>query len=82
MTVTQISLYAVLTALLSILPLTQGSVGIFYVIVSFLLNAVLLVRCALLYLQPGRPQALSLYKYSMLYLALLFLTIALDRVLS
>jgi protoheme IX farnesyltransferase len=80
MTVAQIALYAVLTALISILPLAQGKVGYIYLVISFFLNAALLVRAAQLYIQPGRPRALSLYKYSMLYLALLFLTVAVDRV--
>jgi heme o synthase len=44
------------------------------------LNAGLLVRSLQLYRNPERPQARSLFTYSMLYLALLFLAMAVDRV--
>ncbi|AEB12689.1 heme o synthase [Marinithermus hydrothermalis] len=81
MTVLQIALYAVLTALISIMPLLLGEVGWFYLSMAALLNLVLLVRSLELYRHPDRPHAVSLYKYSMLYLALLFLAMAVDRAL-
>ncbi len=79
-TVIQIALYAVLTTVISILPFVQRDLGTFYVAGAILLNSVLLLRCGQLYRQPNRPRAVSLYKYSMLYLALLFVIIAVDRV--
>jgi protoheme IX farnesyltransferase len=78
-TVLQIALYAVLTAIVSILPLAQGLVGNGYVIVAALLNIILVYRSAQLVRKTDRPHALSMYKYSMLYLALLFLAMALDQ---
>ena len=81
-TVLMISLYAVLTALISAIPLFQREVGGIYMVASFMLNAMLLLRCFQLYKVPERPQAMSLYKYSMLYLALLFLIMAIDRRMS
>src|SRR5262249_52408935 len=77
-TVLQIALYAVLTAVISILPMAQGQVHGVYLVAALLLNSVLLLRCFQLYQQPDRPRAVSLYKYSMLYLALLFLVMAVD----
>jgi protoheme IX farnesyltransferase len=79
MTVLQIGLYAVLTAVISVLPMTLGEVGWLYLGAAVLLNLTLLGRSLQLYRQPGRPRAVSLYKYSMLYLALLFLAMAVDR---
>jgi heme o synthase len=78
-TVIQIALYAVLTALISALPLLQPHVGAPYLIGMALLNLLLLLRTVQLYLEPERPRALKLYKYSMAYLALLFLILAVDR---
>ncbi len=78
-TVVQIALYAVLTALISALPLFQPSVGYTYLIAMGLLNLLLIVRSIQLFQRPERPQALKLYKYSMAYLALLFLMLAVDR---
>lgn len=78
-TVIQIALYTLLTALVSIMPMIQASVGSIYLVSALLLNAVLVIRTAQLYRSPERPQALGLYKYSMVYLALLFLMMAIDR---
>lgn len=81
-TVIQIALYAVLTALISALPLFQPNVGYTYLVAMGLLNLLLIVRSVQLFKNPERPQALKLYKYSMAYLALLFLILAVDRGLS
>ena len=78
-TVIQIGLYAILTAVISTLPFVQGKVGWIYLVAASLLNAALLLRSFQLYQRPERPQAVSLFKYSMVYLALLFLIMAVDR---
>ena len=79
-TVIQILLYAVLTAVISLMPILQPHVGWTYFAVAALLNAVLLLRCLQLYISNDRPHAVKLYKFSMVYLALLFLAFAIDRV--
>jgi protoheme IX farnesyltransferase len=84
-TVAQIAYYAVLTVALSAAPVMlqrengHPAVGWFYLGAAALLNAVLLLRSLQLYRRPDRPQAKSLFKYSMVYLALLFLAMAVDR---
>jgi protoheme IX farnesyltransferase len=78
-TVIQIALYAVLTAIVSILPLAQGLVGQGYVIIAALLNVILVARSAQLVRKTDRSHALSMYKYSMAYLFLLFLAMAVDQ---
>lgn len=78
-TVIQIAGYTVLTAIASALPLYQSSVGSIYLVSAVALNSLLIVRAVQLYKLPERPQALGLYKYSMVYLALLFLVLAIDR---
>ncbi|BAW02186.1 protoheme IX farnesyltransferase [Thermus thermophilus] len=78
-TVIQIALYALLTALISLMPLFLGELGLLYLAASLLLNALLLLKSLALYRRPERRTAVSLYKYSMLYLALLFAAMAVDR---
>lgn len=78
-TVIQIVLYAVLTAAISAMPLVLGEVGRIYLVAAFALNAVLLLRSMQLFQTPDRPHASSLFKFSMTYLFLLFLAMAIDR---
>jgi protoheme IX farnesyltransferase len=82
-TVFQIACYAVLTGAVSLLPVWlpgegRGGLGGFYLATAVLLNGVLLSQSLKLYRHPERPQARSLFKYSMVYLALLFLAMAVD----
>lgn len=79
-TVIQILFYAVVTAVISVMPILDKHIGMGYVLVAAAMNFVLLARCVKLYLRTEKPQALSLYKFSMVYLAVLFLAIAIDRV--
>ncbi|HLV79499.1 MAG TPA: heme o synthase, partial [Chthonomonadaceae bacterium] len=80
-TVLQIGLYAILTAVISLLPFAQGKTGWIYLVAALLLNASLLARSFQLYRRPERRQAVALFHYSMIYLALLFLLMAVDSAL-
>ncbi len=86
-TVLQMVMYAVLTVVLTVIPFFSHEFGLGYFVAALLLNVVLLVRVARLFVKVqrneaiDRPTALSLYKYSMSYLALLFLAMALERAL-
>ncbi|MEQ1935709.1 MAG: heme o synthase, partial [Fimbriimonadaceae bacterium] len=82
-TVIQIAIYGVVTAVISILPAFMHpahgpGVAQLYLWSAVVLNVILLVRCVQLYVTTDRPHALKLYKFSMLYLALLFLIFAID----
>jgi heme o synthase len=78
-TVIQISLYTVLTVLVTALPYVLGQLGSVYLVSAVMLNIPLVVMCVKLYRQTDRPQASRLFHYSMLYLAVLFLMVAIDR---
>ncbi|MCX6377890.1 MAG: heme o synthase [Armatimonadetes bacterium] len=78
-TVAQIGMYTVLTAVVSILPFLQKHVGILYLCSAIILNLILALRSLQLYRTVDRPRASSLFHFSMLYLALLFLFMAIDR---
>jgi len=81
-TTIHISVYTVLTVALSVVPVLYNlgySLGWFYLVAAIALNGVLVWLTIKLYQRPERPQASSLFHYSMLYLALLFLAMAIDR---
>jgi len=78
-TVIQIALYSVLTAVISMLPLAQGLVGWQYIGAALVLNLVLIARSLQLYVRIDRPRAVSMHLYAMAYLALLFLALALEK---
>lgn len=86
-TVIQMVMYALLTVVLTIIPFVLQEFSFAYFLAALTLNALLMVRVLKLYVlvQAGeaidRPTALNLYKYSMAYLAMLFFSMALDRVL-
>jgi heme o synthase len=77
-TVTQIILYAVITVGVSLLPVAQGLAGALYAIPAVALGAMLVQQSWKLRRGTDRLSALKTYKYSMLYLALLFLALAVD----
>lgn len=84
-TVLQIVMYTVLTIVLTVIPFVLNEFSVVYFVAAAALNLVLAARVAALWNQVrsgvaiDKARALPLYKYSMLYLALLFLTMALDR---
>ena len=86
-TVMQMVMYTVLTIVLTILPFFMHEFSPAYFIAALALNVVLAIRVAALFrvVRAGssidRVTALPLYKYSMSYLALLFLAMAVDRIL-
>jgi protoheme IX farnesyltransferase len=78
-TVIQIGVYTVLTVAISAVPLVTHDTGRIYLVAAAALNAVLMLRSLQLFKRPDRPRASSLFRYSMTYLALLFLAMAVDR---
>lgn len=77
-TVVQIGWYAVVTAAISLAPVLLHEAGWIYGLAALALNGLLLRGCARLLQTIDRPRASSLFHYSMLYLALLFLALAVD----
>jgi protoheme IX farnesyltransferase len=80
----QMCWYAVFTMLISLAPFALkengvASAGWIYLIAAILLNGVLIWRSVELYRDPIRSRASWLFHYSMLYLFLLFLALAVDR---
>lgn len=86
-TVMQMVMYTVLTIVLTVLPFFMHEFSPAYFLAALALNLVLALRMASLFrlVRDGVPidrsTALPLYKYSMSYLALLFLSMALDRMI-
>jgi len=78
-TVVQIGWYAVATVAVTLVPLLMPNVGWIYGVTAIFLNIVLIKKCIDLSRNIERPQASSLFHFSMLYLALLFLGLMADR---
>lgn len=78
-TVIQIGVYAVITFAVSLIPFLLPQVGWIYAGTAVILNVILLYLCFQLYRQTSRPRASKLFHYSMVYLAILFLMLAIDR---
>ena len=87
-TLHQMLVYAILTILASLTPIALNEAGWLYTGVVLLLDILLIRKVIILHRQVDddqevdRQEALSLYKYSMLYLALVFLALVADRTLS
>jgi heme o synthase len=77
----QILLYGWLLFAITALPVAGGLFGAVYAIAAFLLDGLFLYLCARLYRRADRRSAALLFHYSLLYLALLFGAMAVDRVL-
>jgi protoheme IX farnesyltransferase len=78
-TVNQIGIYAIVTALVSVLPFAQGQAGVFYLVGSVALNVGLMAQSLRLWRTAERPEARALFKFSMAYLALFFVVVAIDQ---
>ncbi len=77
-TVMQIGAYGVVTVACSFAPIGMGA-GWFYGVAALILNGFLVRGYLKLHRQIDRPSASSLFHYSMIYLALLFLAMAVDK---
>jgi protoheme IX farnesyltransferase len=81
-TVIQIACYAVITAVVTLIPMLLPQVGWIYGGAAVVLNVLLIGYCIRLYKTIDRPRASGLFHYSMLYLAILFLMLAVDRLVG
>ena len=74
--------YTLILFPLTLMPMFFGAMGIFYGVAAALLGARLLWYCIqLIREKSGGPLAWRMYKYSLLYLALLFVAMGVDRAL-
>jgi heme o synthase len=75
----QILLYGWLLLAITALPLAGGLFGSLYAASALVLGAVFIALCLRLHRRADRRSALILFHYSLLYLALLFVAMALDH---
>jgi protoheme IX farnesyltransferase len=74
--------YTLLLIPLTLLPALSGHQGIFYAVAALLLGGRLLWYCVRLLKEPGvTGTAWKMYRYSLLYLALLFVAMGIDHAL-
>jgi heme o synthase len=75
----QILLYGWLLLAITLLPLAGGLLGTLYAAGALVLGVGFVALCIRLHRRADRPSASLLFHYSLLYLALLFVTMALDH---
>lgn len=78
-TAVQIVAYTALTVVATLAPMIMGEASAVYAVSALALNVVLGVRVAGVVRRCDRSAARSLFKYSLVFLALLFLALAVDR---
>lgn len=76
----QILLYTVLMIVISLLPVALWLLGPVYLILALPLNAIFLWQAYSIWRHPTNGNVWRLYKYSLLYLALLFFAMGVDRI--
>ena len=79
-TARQIAWYTVALVAATLLPVAFGLFGLLYGISALVLGAIFSWMAFALWRQTTRRHAVTLFHYSMLYLALLFVAMALDSV--
>ncbi len=77
----QILLYTMLMIAISLLLPPLGLAGGLYLALAIVLNGIFLRDAYRLYREPGITTAWKLYKYSLLYLALLFAALVVDHII-
>ena len=77
----QIALYSVLLAVISIFPFATGYLGGFYFISATVLNAGFLGLAVALIFDKRNKLALPLFLYSIVFLTILFICMALDKLI-
>jgi protoheme IX farnesyltransferase len=80
-TARQIVLYTVVMVVATIVPVGFGVFGLVYGVSALVLGAVFAWMAWLLWRELTKPRAAALFHYSLLYLALLFVAMAVDAVL-
>ena len=79
-TMRQMLWYSLILVAITILPVTFGAFGIVYLVSALVLGALMIAGVArMMSAQDWTGRAWWLYKYSLLYLALLFVAMAVDR---
>jgi len=77
-TVRQIVLYTLALIAITLLPVAWGTFGVLYAASALALGGAFLALAVRLRAEPTKPRAAFLFHYSLLYLALLFVAMAVD----
>jgi protoheme IX farnesyltransferase len=77
-TLRQIVVYTLVLIAVTLLPVAWGTLGVAYAVAALALGGTFLLLTLRLRRAPSRPRASLLFHYSLLYLALLFVAMAVD----
>jgi len=79
-TARQISLYTLALVVATLVPVAFGIFGLVYALSAAVLGALFALLAIRLWRETTRARAVALFHYSMIYLALLFVAMAIDAV--
>lgn len=72
-------IYTIVLALICILPYLISMSGWFYLLCASLLNALFIAKSVSLYMNPSDDKAMALFRFSITYLLLLFVSLFIDK---
>jgi protoheme IX farnesyltransferase len=78
-TLLQIVLYTVILTIVTMMPFSVGMTGIIYLVFATILNGIFLYYVVMLYRQYSDKLSKKIFKYSILYLGLIFLALLIDH---
>jgi heme o synthase len=79
-TLKHIMIYSIILAMIAMVPSVLGTASLVYLMLAIPLNALFLYKAWTVYRRPTNVTSMNLFKYSILYLFLLFSAILLDKI--
>jgi protoheme IX farnesyltransferase len=78
----EIFVYSVVMVVMSLALVPLGVMGIWYLVPAALLGAVFVLEALRMFGRPTKPHARTLFRYSLVYLALMCLVMVCDRIVA
>lgn len=78
-TLLQILLYTIILAIVTMMPFSVGMAGLIYLVVATILNVIFLYYVVMLYRKYSDKLSMKIFRYSILYLGLIFLALLIDH---
>ena len=78
-TLLQIVLYTIILVIVTMMPFSVGMTGLIYLFIATILNAIFLYYVVVLYRNYSDKLSMKIFKYSILYLGLIFTGLLIDH---
>ena len=78
-TLLQILLYTIILVIVTMMPFSVGMTGLIYLVIATILNVFFLYYVVMLYREYSDKLSMKIFRYSILYLGLIFLALLIDH---